>query len=517
VQRYKRVASDDYTVTPGGERAPFTLQQDELEVADRPSGRPGLGMQFAMSSPGAPPLNVADDDSLAINASEGEPKEFYALPGRVKAANDELLKVGSPVVLFPAGNALTVAGKELAMVQPNLRDADEPGARQFAALGTDICRDMAKFVMGGITHAHLGDGGARSMVPIEVSDPTTVSGTHHLAEGLGEGTVPTGQGKALLAERGGGATPGKSYGEALLSGSVGAQTARLRINERAKAAIGQGYVTQSIAAALSDGGTKAEHSVAAFAGAEREFVWGYHYGAVIADSGDGKDQIILENYARKHDLVEGQKRLIRELKERFAAELRDATITGERPYDQIGQILKHLGDDAGDNMTAYTRMYTEQVGALATRWYFRMVGEGARQSFHEQMAGSGYFANPLTLSLEYLLFNTPWSLPFAPKVTTLTGAQPTQVRDRAVEVVGDLRRGRRLTTVRVTGYSSGTWSPWESKGNGGLRANAVAVALRRELTARNVATIAVEAADGGITTKFGATPKNNQVEMTAAG
>jgi outer membrane protein OmpA-like peptidoglycan-associated protein len=516
VQRYKTITHEDYVAAaPDVSHRPFLLQGEHMEVVDRPGAKPGNGIRFPVAAATNPSLHVADDDSLAINAEQGEPKDFFALPGTFAAANAELKAVNSPVELFNVGNSVTLPGegevapKQLSMVQPKVRGTSDPAAHQFAEIGTDICRDMAKAVMAGaITHAAIGKGDSRTVVPISTAGSTEVSGMLKLAEGLSGGDVSLEDAKARLSDKGISPTPGKAYGESLHSGDVATRGEALGINKQAKAQIGEAYVTQTIPSNLEQGGTKREY--AADVPTDREFVWGYHFGATVAESNDGKDQILLENYARVTDLREGQAQLLAQLKEEFAEQLREAVLAGD-VRTQIGQALIALGDTADTAGAAYSAMYSEQVGKLQKLWYFRMVGEGGGQSFHEQMAASGYFVNPLTVAVAHQQF-TPARFSFVGGSADLDPQVAGMVRRLAKSAAADLHQGRLPGRIHIAGYSSGTWSPWEAKGIGLRRATAVGNLFGAEGIAGGLVVVS----DGGVTTKFGETATNNKVEVTNA-
>lgn len=524
-QRFTTITSADYAVATESERNPFTVQGEVIEVVERPEERPGLGMKYPITTPATPNLHVANDHTLAINAAGGEPKEFYAHAATVDAANTQLQAVASPIELYNVANTITlpeatspegevlIPRKVLTMVQPRVRGNPEPGARAFAALGADICRDMAKYVMGGaITHAVVGSGATRTDIPIETTHGTRVGGTQELGQGLAAGNVSVGEAKGLMGANGPTPTPGRAYGEALHGGQVAIRGAALRINERAKALVGGGYVTQTIEASTDEGGPKREY--AADEAFDRPFVWGYHFGAVVAESTDKADQILLENYARESSLKAGQTRLLTELRERFAVQLLGAALVENTPAKQIGEILRILGDPAPNAVAAYTAMREEQIAKLKELWYFRMVGEGAGQSFHEQMRSSGSFANPLTMAVANMRFKAPVRIKFVGGVSALPVGANKSIQDLARAALLDRSQGRHLTNIRVTGYSSGTWKPWEARGIGGRRAEAVGAAFHQ--VAGGAPPIAE--VDGGITTKFGAvTADNNVAEITADG
>jgi outer membrane protein OmpA-like peptidoglycan-associated protein len=518
VQRYRTLDPGGFQTATGDDtRRPFMAQGEHMEVVDRKDAKPGKGIRFPLAQSNNPRLHVAGDNSLAINGDAGEPKDFFASAAVVGAANTELAAVNSPIELFPVGNTVRVprAGETpeatLDMVQPKLRGQPPPGAGKFAEIGCDVCRDMAKSVMGeGITHAILGTGENRGRVPISVSDPTTVSGMLKLAEGLSNGNVSLEEAQQRLGNEAESPPVGKAYGEALKAGRVDERSRDLGINERAKAGIGEGYTTQTIPATDEQGGTKQEFSVRDRDPFQREFVWGYHFGAVIAESGDKKDQILLENYARKTDLKEGQALLLSRLQEDFRDRLRAVTLTGDLG-EQIGAILIALGDTATTARQAWTKMYVEEVGKLTSLWYFRIVGEGAGQSFHEQMAGSGYFANPMTVGVAHQQFRD-FRVEFDRGSETPNQVVINLVKKAAKGALADMHQDAFPGQLAITGYRSQTWSPWEAYNVGYIgqrRANAVGNLFRAEGVPNNM----IVETDAGGTTKFG--DRNDVVEVKA--
>ncbi|MEI2421572.1 hypothetical protein V6O07_14955, partial [Arthrospira platensis SPKY2] len=91
----------------------------------------------------------------------------------------------------------------------------------------------------------------------------------------------------------------------------------LGINQAAWANVGQGYVTQSI---FDKDGTKTDY--AKDSAPTNQFVWGYHFSAVVAQSLQGDDQIAMENYNRfTSELKDARTELLEELKKKFAVEI----------------------------------------------------------------------------------------------------------------------------------------------------------------------------------------------------
>ncbi len=399
--RYQRIdagsaATADSTV---GAQPPFTQMSPELTIADRPSGKPGQGIGYDRQTPASPPLNVADDGSLAINAMAGEAKEFYARPDVLVRANQRLEKVGSPIELIAGGSTVTPSTvpsgaipQALSIVQPHRRGT--PPSVGFMELASDVCRDAAKDVLGALPEsARLGPANAPSYAPITTPN-TRIGGTHQLAGAMTAGDLtPAAAAKAMTGED---REPGAAYGAASGDGSLDARAATLGVNQHARARIGEAYVTQSIGNADE---TAADHSSG---GAVRDNVWYYHFGAVVAESLDAADQILLENYRRADDLQARQNELLAGLKVRYEAQLRAVTLTATDPQRAIGEILHTLEHGApptevAQATAAFEAMRAERLEAQRATWYFRITGTGAGHSFHEQMAASGQFYNPLTM------------------------------------------------------------------------------------------------------------------------
>ncbi|MBP2316016.1 hypothetical protein [Azospirillum soli] len=130
------------------------------------------------------------------------------------------------------------------------------------------------------------------------------------------------------------------YANALRGGGQGlnAHLRRLRLNQHAAPDVGEAFVTLSIAAEGANGKVQDLASGRSFTPR-----WSYHFGGVVAKSGN--DVVTLENYARGAD-----------------------------------------GDPVGN-------------ASSDPRWYFQMYGLKRGQSFHEAQVASGGFANPITMTL----------------------------------------------------------------------------------------------------------------------
>jgi outer membrane protein OmpA-like peptidoglycan-associated protein len=127
------------------------------------------------------------------------------------------------------------------------------------------------------------------------------------------------------------------------------------------------------------------------------------------------------------------------------------------------------------------------------------------------MAGSGYFANPLTLAVAHQQFQKT-RLALQPGVAAPNAQAAQQAKNSAKAATADAHQGALQGRVHITGYRSQTWSPftaYATSGIGGRRATAIANLFRAEgfPPDRLVET------DAGGTTKFG--DNNDVVEVTA--
>jgi hypothetical protein len=224
---------------------------------------------------------------------------------------------------------------------------------------------------------------------------------------------------------------GTDYGNKLASPELAAQAKAAGVNQFAKAEVGEGYASYSTRAGGGGGGGH---------------TWGYHYAGVVAESLDRGDQVTLENYNRGADTKREQQKLFNKI-------LADNAVALQQAYDALSRDItaltntragflykkfkstatqqadqKRLGDmqvqklDLNDALTkpftsralkaAWVVLHKNEYENIAEaekaftgaatddpskRWFFKMYGSGAGQSFHEQSVASGYFNAPLTL------------------------------------------------------------------------------------------------------------------------
>jgi outer membrane protein OmpA-like peptidoglycan-associated protein len=119
----------------------------------------------------------------------------------------------------------------------------------------------------------------------------------------------------------------------------------------------------------------------------------------------------------------------------------------------LQRIKTGLDAEEGKAREAFDAMQQETLGTQVQKWYFRMVGEGAGQSFHEQMSDSGTFANPLTLVTGKANYGAD-TIKFAEGKTKVTDAEKEKLRGWARNMAENAERGLEFR-LRVTGYASG--------------------------------------------------------------
>jgi hypothetical protein len=126
---------------------------------------------------------------------------------------------------------------------------------------------------------------------------------------------------------------------------------RLGVNQFAKPAVGDAFVTFATGAKRNEGGVSdPKGKVTDFAsGTKVDAKWGQHWGGVVAKSSDGADYVTLENYDRQ-------------------------------------------GEDQ-DNVEA-----ARKVAASDTRAFFGMYGSETGTTWHDAMKASGEFPNPVSLA-----------------------------------------------------------------------------------------------------------------------
>jgi hypothetical protein len=240
-------------------------------------------MGYATTTPNQPPLLVADDDSLAINSQQGEPKEFYAAPTVISNARRSLQIAAARRAVCGRQPGHAGTGKQLVMVQPKLREEQAPGRDEFAVLANTICGTRRRRSWP-VSRTRRSERERRDDSALDITGSQAVGGVHELGGKLAGGDVSIGEAKKTLAEGKSEAvqTPelaGKEYGLSLHGGAAATRARALGLNEGASAGVGEGYLTQTVG---SMEGTDVDFTSGA--ARRRDFVWGYHFSSVIAES-----------------------------------------------------------------------------------------------------------------------------------------------------------------------------------------------------------------------------------------
>lgn len=413
----------------GGRTTDYTTQADQgsqLPMFENELADPQLKgdddktkIAYSRETQAHPKMRFSDDNTLGIEASKrvdplkgGEKelahaKDLYLTDTQLADANQRLSQSGGMVRLTPTGHQITKGGTALLGVKPGIAGEQSAlVAQRMVDLRTDVCIDLATSVMSGNPvrsgmHAKLGAPGEEKLARITNTD-TESPEVSQLGQHLGSGG--SGDVEQARAQMPGGPklTPGKAYGGKIHRDELGAQTSELGINEHAKPEVGEGYATYTMGGTGND--AKMDYTeLGEDHPQERDAIWGYHYAGVVAKSADGRDSATLENYNRRGDMLDAKKHLLAKLKRDFGQELDEIQALGKddkagptdqrlrQAYAKIEAIGRNNGRSAAEMFLRATSV--QNSGA----WFFAMYGSNPGQSFHEQNAQSGYFANPLTV------------------------------------------------------------------------------------------------------------------------
>ncbi|MEV7197145.1 DUF4157 domain-containing protein [Streptomyces sp. NPDC093510] len=368
-----------HSVDHVGSRAHDPFRQDESEEQ---------GVQ--LDAPLGLPLRVAGDGTLAVHDTEREPKEFYATGDVLAASNTALEGVGSSYKLEARGPQITVQNPAnpngsvvLKRVQPVTVEAPKNAGSGFADLLKSQCIDVARELMGGRNMEVVLEG--RDNMPWQNS--TAVSVADNLSDEVDapEGPTPQRYGGALREH------PGEMDGAA----------SRLGVNKAAAPVVGEGYTTVSLGQE-----DKLDFAGSATPTERPQDIWGFHFAGVAAMSADGRDRVTLENYTRTGNTGDALDELLPKLVEEFKKKTAVPLLRpgGKVPpsslssADGVNKLLRELTGSAQKGLEEFKRL-TEAENEWNSKWFFRMYGSGAGQTFHEQQYdnGRGDFVNPLTL------------------------------------------------------------------------------------------------------------------------
>ncbi|MEU7579451.1 DUF4157 domain-containing protein [Streptomyces sp. NPDC041068] len=356
---------------------PFQQDVEEETGQQLPAGELGL------------PLRVAGDGTLAVHDTEREPKEFYAEPGVLAASNQALTDAGSNYTLEARGARISVQnpsdprqGVELVRVQPRTRENPKNSESGFANLMKSECIDVARELMGGGRQTDVVlTGGVR---PWGNSTADSVAGELADRVDAPEETVPQRYGGALREH----------------PDEMDAASADLGVNKAAAPEVGEGYTTVSLGQ-----GDKLDFAESATPTERPQDIWGFHFAGVAALSADGQDRVTLENYTRTANSGDALQELLPKLVEEFKKKTAIPLLRpgGKTPptgfdMDRLNKLLRELSGSAAKAGEEFKRL-SDAKNEWNSKWFFRMYGSGAGQTFHEQQYdnGRGDFVNPLTL------------------------------------------------------------------------------------------------------------------------
>ncbi|MBK5994932.1 lonely Cys domain-containing protein, partial [Streptomyces sp. MBT58] len=271
---------------------------------------------------GHPAVRISADRTLAVQNEHGS-QQVYATRKAVADSNAKLTRAGLAVrlgldeergIVLPTPDG---GSNRLFRVTPVFTN-------RAGASTEEVCRDFAIMLAGDGRPSHLvfrdpGDGSTVT-APANASDGAEVTGTHHLAEALGQvadgilrpGSADPGWAAALVRRDarptggdGTGPLPAAAYGSALSlerphdprRTDMTEAARRIGVNEFAWADVGEGYLVQSVAAPGEDG-PSLETNYAKPSTEAGESYFGYHFITVVLASEDGTHQVSLENHAR---------------------------------------------------------------------------------------------------------------------------------------------------------------------------------------------------------------------------
>jgi hypothetical protein len=408
VQCFKKVGTGDYDLEEVSDTDYFFKTQSvdpELIKKKRKEYRAAHAITRTNDKQG---LLVSEDNTLAINDTQEQAKEFYGAAGIVGSSNAALEAAKSKVRLKESGElSLRHSGGTLKKITPTPDEETVQGAAEgFAKLGSHICIEMASSVMGsGLHEAVFQQPDSKDETVVNISSGNDAGDP--MINTLGEEfvnsppQVNTGDVRTNMLNKPSPALPGESYGKYARTKKGRRKARQMGINEYASPKVGEGYATYSLAASETK---QIDYLQTGSAREALQSIWGYHYAAVVAKSNDGKDTVTLENYNRTDDiyklLVEVMKRQIAANANKFKDTLDEVTpVDGDQRPDTQRKLMRVLevarGISPDDAQSAFLQIANSY--AASESWFFKMQSQKKGQSFHEQQAASGAFVNPLTL------------------------------------------------------------------------------------------------------------------------
>jgi outer membrane protein OmpA-like peptidoglycan-associated protein len=518
IQRYRQVDTNGYNANVGvnPQDGPMftTASPDPHITADKE-------IRYAMASTSNKvPLLVANDNTIAVHDTPQEAKEFYGADEVVDAANERLDAVKSAMRLDNAssGNSLTVAGKTLKKVRPKKADsAVALMAEEFANFTFHRCIYIAHKLMG-----NKNPTGYNSEVVLQNQAGTglnTAKGTENDTEAnyaqsmanymLTSNNANTDeQTRKGITDKHVGPNIGQQYGTQLANGGLDKRAQELGVNQFARPEVGESYVTATVAAT----NTKEDYSQPQLGGGPRvignnDLTWSYHFAAVVAESLDKADHVTLENYNRGLEQKEKMKEIFDDLIANYKGIMDKAIANMENKGQgsQIKQALAEIYEGAGKSKEEALKKAKAAVDLdSGTMWYFKMIGSGAGQSFHEQQAATGFFANPLTLRVRpHTAENV--TIFFERSQATLVNIESNKLKE---VVNGLLAAPDRKATV--TGYANKKLFNRDNKTLAADRARAVVTYLK----SKGVPPTQIDEVNGGDTVTFPAVGTRDKTAST---
>ncbi|MYW30393.1 hypothetical protein GT040_14135, partial [Streptomyces sp. SID2119] len=304
---------------------------------------------------GHPALRISADRTLAtLDGYDGQ--QVYATRQAVADATAKLTRAGLAVrlrldeergIVLPTPDG---GDRQLFRVTPVFLNSTGQSTEE-------VCRDFAIMLAddGRTSHLVFRDpaGGPPATAPANASDGAEVTGTHHLAEALGQvadgvlspGSVGTDWAASQVRKDGRpiggdgtGPLPAAAYGSALSlerpedprRTAMTDAAQRIGVNEFAWADVGEAYLVQSVAAP-GEHGPSLETNYAKPSTESGESYFGYHFITVVLASEDGTHQVSLENHARAGSREERLRRMVlSNLRAHDVAELREQADTLRR-------------------------------------------------------------------------------------------------------------------------------------------------------------------------------------------
>lgn len=375
-------------VAPGG--TTFPAQQKDPNTGS--FLRPANGMKANVQQNLQPALRISDDYQMAIEETDlnrRQAKCFFAASGLIGKANTDLQRVGShfELVSLPETIEVYVPWKRqkyvLNKVVPRVVGRVSPKPLKMKA--EQLCNEFASQLTGGNSETQLlpvygSNSLAAPSRALHTEVELVVAQLVAKAMGTERRDVPefrkgdvvpereyrllrqTDEGNAEMKRRETRAVNeiARKYVQALRSGGSQQVLRDLGINEFAAPEIGDSFVTKSVSSA--DPRTQTVTDIRT--GKTFTPLWGYHYGGVVAKSGN--DVVTLENYARLDE---------------------DKSVADPKP-----------------------------VSGQDPRWFFQMYStRNAKQTFHQAQIATGGFANPMTFALRNPRRQTGQMVPVVPQ------------------------------------------------------------------------------------------------------